>query len=192
MRYHRLGDVPAKRHAVTRRDGRLLTEEVIGYEGFSGNESIAYHLHSPCRVGEIGAHESIVRAEWVPDAHVHRLADLAAVPEGGDPIGGRRLLMWNGEIEVSLCKPTDNTEGFYRDGEGDEVIYVHRGSGAVRSTSIRVPSSSGSASTHPASWRRRTGTATAMASCSSTRRTRSATSIRRSNSIRAMRPGHSS
>jgi len=28
MRYVSLGDVPAKRHAQTRRDGKLLTEEV--------------------------------------------------------------------------------------------------------------------------------------------------------------------
>ncbi len=46
MRYHRLGEVPAKRHVQFRgREGdRLLTEEVMGYEGFSGNESILYHL----------------------------------------------------------------------------------------------------------------------------------------------------
>jgi homogentisate 1,2-dioxygenase len=139
MRYHRLGDVPAKRHAVTRQNGRLLTEEVIGYEGFSGNESIAYHLHSPCRVGEVGSFEPLVREEWVPDAHVHRLADLAAVPAQGDPVSGRRLLMWNGEIEVSLCKPVSELDGFYRDGEGDEVIYVHRGSGVLRSTFGSLP-----------------------------------------------------
>ena len=59
MRYHRLGDVPAKRHAQTRRDGKLLTEEVLGYEGFSGNESILYHLHSPCRLSDIGDFEPI-------------------------------------------------------------------------------------------------------------------------------------
>ena len=50
MRYHSLGDVPAKRHTQFRENGTLLTEEVMGYEGFSGNESILYHLHSPCRV----------------------------------------------------------------------------------------------------------------------------------------------
>ena len=27
----------------------LLVEEVLGFEGFSGNESILYHLLSPCR-----------------------------------------------------------------------------------------------------------------------------------------------
>ncbi|HEY6693002.1 MAG TPA: hypothetical protein VI006_09130, partial [Solirubrobacteraceae bacterium] len=75
MRYHSLGDVPAKRHAQTRRDGKLLTEEVLGYEGFSGNESILLHLHSPCRLDQVGEFRPIERDEWVPDAHVHRLAD---------------------------------------------------------------------------------------------------------------------
>ena len=45
----------------------------MGYEGFSGNESILYHLQSPCDVAEVGAFEPIVLEEWVPDAHVHRL-----------------------------------------------------------------------------------------------------------------------
>ena len=67
MRYVSLGDVPAKRHAQTRRNGTLLTEEVLGYEGFSGNESILYHLHSPCRLSEVGDFTAIVREEWVPD-----------------------------------------------------------------------------------------------------------------------------
>ena len=53
MRYHSLGQVPPKRHAQTRHDGRLLVEEVMGYEGFSGNESILYHLQSPCRVAQV-------------------------------------------------------------------------------------------------------------------------------------------
>ena len=55
MRYHSMGSVPAKRHVQTREDGRLLVEEVMGYEGFSGNESILYHLQSPCRVSEVGS-----------------------------------------------------------------------------------------------------------------------------------------
>ena len=51
--YQRLGDVPRKRHVVFRENGTLLTEEVMGFEGFSGLESILYHLHSPCRVIEL-------------------------------------------------------------------------------------------------------------------------------------------
>ena len=45
--------------------------------------------------------------------------------------------MWNGDIEVSVCKPTEALDGFYRNGEGDEVIYVHRGSGVLR-TRVRA------------------------------------------------------
>ena len=117
----------------------LLVEEVMGYEGFSGNESILLHLQSPCRLDQVGEFRPIEREEWVPDAHVHRLADANPVEPGGDPVSGRRLLMWNGDIEVSVCKPTEELDGFYRNGEGDEVIYVHRGRGVLRTVFGRVP-----------------------------------------------------
>ncbi len=111
----------------------------MGYEGFSGNESILYHLNSPCRIADVGELTPLERREWVPDAHVHRLTDLRPVTAGGDPIGARQLLMFNNELEVSVAKPTENLEGFYRNGEGDEVIYVHRGGGVLRTVFGRVP-----------------------------------------------------
>ena len=64
MRYARLGNVPAKRHVQVRSNGSsspLLVEEVMGYEGFSGNESILLHLQSPCRLDTVGAFRSIER-----------------------------------------------------------------------------------------------------------------------------------
>src|SRR5207253_3361287 len=70
--YQRLGDVPRKRHVQFRENGTLLTEEVMGLEGFVGNESILYHLQSPCRVMELAGFEPIERDEWVPDQHAHR------------------------------------------------------------------------------------------------------------------------
>jgi homogentisate 1,2-dioxygenase len=139
MRYASLGQVPRKRHVQVRDDGRLLVEEVMGYEGFSGNESILYHVHSPCRIAEVGALRPLEREEWVPAAHVHRLTDLRPVESGGDPVSGRRVLMFNGDLEVSVCKPTETLDGFYRNGEGDEVIYVHRGGGVLRTVFGRVP-----------------------------------------------------
>src|SRR5262249_2315930 len=112
-------------------NGTLLTEEVMGLEGFSGNESILYHLASPCRVKDLGAFEPIERDEWVPPAHAHRHLTTWSLGDGGDAIGGRRLLMWNADVEISLCRPTEEMEGFYRNGEGDEVIFVHEGSGVL-------------------------------------------------------------
>ena len=129
--YQRLGDVPRKRHIQFRDNGTLLTEEVMGMEGFTGMESILYHLQSPCRVKELGSFEPIVREEWVPDAHAHRHFKTAGVPAEGDPVTGRRLLMWNGDVEISLCRPSERMEGFFRNGEGDEVIFVHEGSGTL-------------------------------------------------------------
>jgi len=57
--YQRLGDVPRKRHIQFRDNGTLLNEEVMGLEGFSGNESILYHLQTPVRIRELGAFEPI-------------------------------------------------------------------------------------------------------------------------------------
>jgi homogentisate 1,2-dioxygenase len=140
MRYVERGEVPAKRHVQVRgEDGRLLVEEVLGFEGFSGNESILYHRHSPCRIKEVGAHTPLVREEWVPEAHVHRLTDTNPVVPQGDYLTGRQLLQFNADIEVSICKPIEERAGFYRNGEGDEVLFVHRGTGVVETIFGRVP-----------------------------------------------------
>jgi homogentisate 1,2-dioxygenase len=139
MRYASLGEVPAKRHVQVRRDGRLLVEEVLGFEGFSGNESILYHLHSPCRIKAVGAFTPIVREEWVPDTHVHRLTDTNQVAAGGDWLTGRQLLQYNGDIEVSLCRPTEQRDAFHRSGEGDELLFVHHGTGTVETIFGDVP-----------------------------------------------------
>ena len=132
--YQRRGEVPRKRHIVFRENGTLLTEEVMGLEGFSGNESIIYHLVSPCRVKELGAFVSIEREEWVPETHAHRLLDTYEAPPEGDEITGRRTLMWNDDVEISLCRPSERMEYFFRNGEGDEVIFVHEGSGVLETT----------------------------------------------------------
>jgi homogentisate 1,2-dioxygenase len=129
--YVRLGEVPRKRHIQHRENGTLLTEEVMGLEGFSGNESILYHVTSPCRVKELGKFERIVPDEWVPEAHAHRHFTTWNVPESGNAITGRKLLMWNDDVEISLCRPDEPMDGFYRNGEGDEVIFVHEGSGTL-------------------------------------------------------------
>src|ERR1700690_1563818 len=96
--YQRLREVPRKRHIVFRENGTLLTEEVLGLEGFTGNESILYHLLSPCRISELGPFVPIVREEWVPEAHAHRHMQTMAIEPGGDAVTGRRLLMWNDDV----------------------------------------------------------------------------------------------
>jgi homogentisate 1,2-dioxygenase len=129
--YQVRGQVPAKRHVQVRQNGTLLTEEVMGLEGFSGNESILYHLTSPCRVKELGEFEPIEREEWVPEKHAHRHFGTWDVPPSGDQVTGRRLLMWNQDVEISFCRPSADMDYFFRNGEGDEVVFVHEGHGTL-------------------------------------------------------------
>ena len=131
MRYVTMGQVPAKRHVQVREDGNLLVEEVLGFEGFSGNESILYHLYSPCRIQDVGAFEPIELEEWVPETHVHRLTDTREAVRGGDPVLGRQVLQYNADVEIGICLPDHEAEYFYRNGEGDEVVFVHEGEGVV-------------------------------------------------------------
>ena len=139
MRYHSLGELPPKRHTQFRHNGHLLVEEVMGYEGFSGNESILYHLVSPCRVSEVLDFTPITRDEWVPETHVHRLTNTADVAPQGDPVFGRRLVMWNNDVEIAICKPNRQSDVFFRNGEGDEVLFVHEGSGTLDSVFGTLP-----------------------------------------------------
>src|SRR5439155_13307523 len=141
--YQRLGTVPRNRHKQFRDNGQLLTEEVMGLEGFVGNESILYHLQSPCRVMKLGGFDAIERDEWVPDAHAHRHFHTKDVDADGDEVTGRRVLMWNDDVEISLCRPKKQMEYFFRNGEGDEVIFVHEGSGTLETTFGDVPYNDG-------------------------------------------------
>ncbi len=139
MRYEHRGRIPAKRHVAVRENGTLLTEEVMGFEGFSGNESILYHLQTPCRITELLEFEPIERAEWVPDTHSHHLFDTRPVEAWGDPVRGRRLLMYNDDVEIGICRPNEEQDYFFRNGEGDEVIFVHEGTGELETTFGTLP-----------------------------------------------------
>ena len=137
--YQSRGEVPRKRHIQFRDNGTLLTEEVMGLEGFTGNESILYHLISPCRVKELGEFQPIEREEWVPDAHAHRHFKTFGTEPEGDEVSGRKLLMWNNDVEISLVRPSETMDYFFRNGEGDEVYFVHEGSGTLHTTFGDVP-----------------------------------------------------
>ena len=42
--------------------------------------------------------------------------------------------MWNNDVEISIARPSEAMEYFFRNGEGDEVIFVHEGSGTLETT----------------------------------------------------------
>src|SRR4029079_6813618 len=95
------------------------------------SEHVRTLRQSPCGGREVGGLEPIVRDEWVPETHQHRMMHTKEIEAGGDEVTGRRLLMWNADVEISLCRPTEQMDYFFRNGEGDEVIFVHEGSGVL-------------------------------------------------------------
>src|SRR3954468_21165839 len=52
--YHKLGEIPQKRHtAFKRRNGKYYYEQLFGTEGFHGMSSLLYHVHRPTMVKKI-------------------------------------------------------------------------------------------------------------------------------------------
>jgi homogentisate 1,2-dioxygenase len=131
--YHKLGIIPHKRHTQFRKpDGGLYREEVMGLEGFSGLESILYHHFLPPRVlktediGPAGTEYS----DFGPLRH--RAFATADVPEGGDPVAARRILLGNRDVKMGVSRPTQDMEYFYRNGQAYEVWFAHEGSGVLK------------------------------------------------------------
>jgi len=139
MYYHALGTIPHKRHTVFRRpDGELFTEELFGAEGFHGNSSLLYHYHMPTRVTRMEAGE-VIELKAV-DSHRlrHRHIKTKNFPAGGDPISSRKVLMFNNDIQIGIARPTDSMNYFYRNGEHDELLFIHEGKGHVQTNFGRL------------------------------------------------------
>ncbi len=132
--YHRLGSIPHKRHTQFRKpDGRLYSEELMGTRGFSGVQSILYH-HTPPT--------SVVRADILRDEVVELAPNINLEPRHlvasnfqsqGDPIESRTWLLANPQVKLGLSTPTAAMNYFYRNGQCDEMIFVHEGKGELQS-----------------------------------------------------------
>src|SRR5688500_6244370 len=49
--YHKLGNIPHKRHTQFRRpDGELYSEQLFYTEGFFNDYSLMYHIHPPTQI----------------------------------------------------------------------------------------------------------------------------------------------
>ena len=134
-RYHTLGKIPHKRHTVFRKkDGNIHHEELFGTIGFDGMSSLLYHLHPPTQVKSIKPAYS-VEPEIAVDKNLKAyLIKGFDVPKVADHLKSRISLMLNNDLNISLSSPTNLEEDyFYKNTDGDEVIFVHKGSGVLRS-----------------------------------------------------------
>lgn len=137
--YQRIGFVPPKRHTQHRADdGTLHFEELMGEEGFSSDSSLLYHRSLPsavveARVWDLPDLTTTPNHPLVPrHLKLHELFDDS--PDGAwqdvDAVTGRRLVLGNGDVRISYAV-CGRTSPLYRNGIGDECVYVESGTALV-------------------------------------------------------------
>lgn len=134
MYYHHLGQIPPKRHTQFRQpDGSLYKEELVSSEGFSGIYSNLYHINAPTRIKAVKETEKYgpKRIEKYDLKQVHLNTSKVTIT-GEDYLSARKVLLMNNDCSISICAPTKRKmDYFYKNAEGDEVIYVHDGKGVL-------------------------------------------------------------
>ncbi|MBD1913863.1 MULTISPECIES: homogentisate 1,2-dioxygenase [unclassified Leptolyngbya] len=130
--YYKLGTIPHKRHTQFRQpNGSLYHEELIGIHGFSGIQALLYHLHPPTQIYKVLLQQKVdipYEEDW-PLRHHH--LRTAVVRGSGDAIASRVPLMGNADVCIAIARPTVPMTYWYRFGDGDEVLFIHDGTGAL-------------------------------------------------------------
>ncbi len=132
--YHKLGNVPHKRHTVFKSpEGNFYYEELFGTIGFDGMSCLMYHLHRPTQIKEIVKSYSVA-----PEIAVEKnmkplsLKGFSVKPED-DYLASRKAILVNRNVQVILAAPRQSLRDyFYKNADSDEVIFVHKGSGKLR------------------------------------------------------------
>ncbi|MEO5964292.1 MAG: homogentisate 1,2-dioxygenase [Candidatus Limnocylindrales bacterium] len=135
MYYVSRGSVPPTRHTQHRApDGSLYAEELFGVEGFTGRSSLLYHLAPPTRVTRIEPLGPVTVDTADDGSHHHQLVDTASLEPSGDAISGRVPLFHNADVVMGVVRPAEPMapDTYYRNGEGDELLFVHEGTGTLR------------------------------------------------------------
>ncbi|MBN2746256.1 MAG: homogentisate 1,2-dioxygenase [Bacteroidales bacterium] len=133
-RYHRLGKLPEKRHIAFRKpDGSLYPEQLISSEGFSSDYSLTYHVHRPTQVLEV---EKPIDAELQfanLDGLISRSLKGFDIQAADDYLESRVPVLGNDEIVISLAAPRKSmSDYFFKNSQAYEMIFVHIGSGVLK------------------------------------------------------------
>ena len=138
--YHRLGQIPHKRHTQFKKaDGKLYREELMGLEGFSSIQSLLYHHFLPPRVlrtEDLGSR----KPETVDFGPIqHRAFKTVEAPAGADPVSARIALMSNNDVTLGICRATRSMDYFYRNAQAYETWWVHEGRGTLKTQFGNLP-----------------------------------------------------
>jgi homogentisate 1,2-dioxygenase len=156
--YHRLGEIPPKRHIQFRKpDGTLYFEELFGIEGFSNNYSNLYHHFPPTRVKKIEPFSKRHLEKWRVDVQRHHHLQTAKLQPTGNAVQGNQILLFNNDVTIGIALPTGQADGaggaetshgptgggkprpYHRNGDSDLLYFVHDGSGVLETTFGLLP-----------------------------------------------------
>ena len=132
--YHQLGKIPQKRHTVFKnKKGQHQYEQLFGTEGFSGMSSLLYHVHRPTMVKEILKSYS-VEPKIAIDKNIKALLLKGfEIQPADDFLESRKPLLINSDVYLGLAAPKKSLKSyFYKNADADEMLFVHKGSGTLR------------------------------------------------------------
>ncbi len=139
--YHKLGKIPSKRHTQFEKpNGELYYEQLFGTIGFDGMSSLIYHVHRPTMVKEILSETDISPKIAVEKGIKARLLKGFEVPSKEDYLESRTRLLINSDVHISLAAPRQSlTSYFYKNADADELLFIHQGSGKLRTQLGNIP-----------------------------------------------------
>jgi len=144
--YHALGTIPQKRHtqfekpAVDGKPGGLYYEQLFGTIGFDGMSSLLYHIHRPTMVKAVGESVDLTPKVAVEKNMLSRKLIGFNVPPADDYLQSRTPLLVNRDLLFGLAAPRQSmTDYFYKNADADELLFVHKGSGRLRTLLGTLP-----------------------------------------------------
>lgn len=132
--YHRMGHFPHKRHTVFKSDqDKYYYEELFGTEGFSSMSSLLYHVYRPTMVKSINNTIDLTPVAEVSKNIKSQMLNGFSVSPIDDYLESRQIVLFNNDLNIALASPKKSlTEYFYKNADSDELIFVHRGKGKLR------------------------------------------------------------
>ena len=132
--YHKLGKIPAKRHTQFEQPkGGVYYEQLFGTVGFEGMSSLMYEIYRPTMVKEILSETDINPVIAVQKHLKARLLKGFEISPKDDFLESRTPVLVNSDLQISLAAPRKSlTSYFYKNTDADELLFVHRGSGKLR------------------------------------------------------------
>jgi homogentisate 1,2-dioxygenase len=143
--YYKLGTIPHKRHTQFRKpDGTLYSEQLFSTEGFSDDYALLYHCHPPTQI--IKTEPQVEVGPQIAEEKMlkHRCLEGFHIKPGGEYLQSRVPVLVNNDCHIVLAAPTSGTKDYYyKNTDADEMIFVHEGSGIVKTQYGQLPFSYG-------------------------------------------------